>query len=294
MESQLHMIEISGSAETCALLNEILTGMNLQPSLWSDPDGGEGRVSIYCASRAQAEDLTVRLREVLERVADVVPPDTYTVRSSSLTDKDWAESWKRTFTVERIGAHIVICPPWEHAEVSDGDMLITINPGMAFGTGRHATTKACLELLEELGPQGEGRSLLDAGCGSGIQSITARKLGYRPVDAFDNYPCAVETTRRHCMLNGVAADVNAFEADLDTFEPERAYDVVIANILYDVLSRNAERLARCARPGGIVIGSGVMTGRYTALVREFRAVGLHEEQRLTVGEWTTGKFRRVD
>ncbi len=140
-------------------------------------------------------------------------------RSEEVAD-NWEDRWKRFHRPVRVGS-LWVGPPWE--QPPEGSLAVVIEPGRAFGTGSHATTLLCLELLQEL----SGGSLLDIGCGSGVLAIAAAKLGFAPVSAVDIDPVAVDTTRANAQANGVAVEVRSLDA---TSTPLPAADVAVANI----------------------------------------------------------------
>ena len=117
---------------------------------------------------------------------------------------DWAERWKRFHVPVLVGGRVYVRPPWEEAPIRPGAIDLVIDPGRAFGTGAHATTRLCLELLIDLSAEGDTGSLADLGCGSGVLSIAAAKLGYGPVEALDSDRLAVEATNLNARDNGVA------------------------------------------------------------------------------------------
>lgn len=185
----------------------------------------------------------------------------------------WDERWRAFHRPVRIGA-LWVGPPWE--DPPDDATVVVIDPGRAFGTGGHATTRLSLELLLELEPS----SLLDVGCGSGVLSVAAARLGFSPVSAIDSEDAALEATRRNAQANGVAVDVRLGDA---LTEPLPAVDVVTANISVDAVRRVAPRLD-CR----VLIGSGYAESEQPALAG-FRAV----ERRAADG-WAADLFRREE
>jgi len=186
----------------------------------------------------------------------------------------------------------VIKPSWEEYTATPGDCVIEIDPGMSFGTGQHATTKGCLRFLDNLAQTDNNLSFLDLGCGSGILSIAAAKLGYGPVLAMDYDPDAVRISNENFEINNVSKQVDALTADVSTWEAPQQFSVVAANILAPVLIANAGRIASAVAPtDGILILSGILTEQYAAVSDCYKALGFTEVSQATEAEWTSGYFR---
>lgn len=189
-----------------------------------------------------------------------------------LAYEDWSSSWKKHFRPLRVGRRTVIVPSWCDYDAQPNDLVLTLDPGMAFGTGLHATTRLCLRALEEHAPTGQ--RVLDVGCGSGILAIAAALHGASEVDAIDNDKVAVTAARENVARNLVADRVRVAWASLpgaasnDTFEyRETGYDLVLANILAEVIIAMTPAIAQAVRPAGIVVLSGILAEK-SALVRE--------------------------
>ena len=175
-------------------------------------------------------------------------------------DEEWAESWKRFFTIQRVGRRLVVCPTWIDYSPRQDEVLIRLDPGMAFGTGQHATTCLCLEALESrLSP---GLEVLDVGTGSGILAITAALLGAGRVVALDTSPVAVGVARRNVAVNGVEGEVQALQGSLGAAGPladtaASRFDIILANLTTATIVDLASDLARALAPGGTLIASGI-------------------------------------
>jgi ribosomal protein L11 methyltransferase len=187
---------------------------------------------------------------------------------------DWSERWREFHRPLVIGDALVVRPPWEPAQ--DAALDIVIDPGQAFGTGAHGTTRLCLEIMLELPP---GGPLLDLGCGSGVLAIAAAKLGWDPVTAVDFDPLAVDATRANAAVNGVRLDVARH--DLRDGPPPAA-PVVLANLLRPLLLRLAEGLADVPET---LVASGLLVGEEDEVVAAFAPLGLVERERRARGEW---------
>jgi ribosomal protein L11 methyltransferase len=198
------------------------------------------------------------------------------VSSAEIAD-DWPERWRSYHRPAVVAGRLTVRPPWESAGATP--LEVVIDPGRAFGTGAHATTRLCLELLLEIGRPG---SLLDLGCGSGVLAITAARLGFAPVLAVDNDPAAVAATSANAALNGVEIEVRR----LDLRSERTPYaDTIAANLLAPLLERWAGDLAGSSETPRRVIAGGLLTGEADSIAAAFTAAGLRETRRREQGEW---------
>jgi ribosomal protein L11 methyltransferase len=188
---------------------------------------------------------------------------------------DWFDGWKRFHRPIRVGK-LVLRPPWEPAADAGGLLDVVIDPGQAFGTGSHHTTRLCLELLGELAPRG---CFLDLGCGSGVLAVAAAKLGWSPVCAADHEVAAVEAARATARANGVDVAVSRLDLRRD---PVPAADVVAANLLRPLLLELADALPR---PPRALVASGLLAGEADEVAAAFAGRGLRERSRRHGGEW---------
>ena len=199
------------------------------------------------------------------------------VTTSELPD-DWSERWKRFHQPLVLGSRLAVRPPWE--QPIGADVELTIDPAQAFGTGAHATTRLCLELLLSLADaDAERGSVLDLGCGSGVLAIAAAKLGFAPVAAVDYDPLSVDATRENAAVNGVALDVARCDLRAD---PIPGAPLVLANLLRPLLLDYAARLTQ---PPRTLIASGLLIHEADEIAAAFAAHGLRERDRREGGEW---------
>ncbi len=213
------------------------------------------------------------------------------VSAAEISDFGWAEKWKEYFVPRKVGRSLVVKPSWEPYEAAPGEVVLTIDPGQAFGTGTHETTRLCLQFLEEVFDAGPPpRRVLDIGTGTGILGIAASKLGAACTLGIDTDPKAVEVAEENARINGVAERFAA------TFRPlsaaEGTFDLVLANILAEILiDLKGEIVSRCA-PGGTVILSGILEEKGGWVEEEFRSEGARLVERKTDGQWTALILRR--
>jgi ribosomal protein L11 methyltransferase len=199
--------------------------------------------------------------------------------SSREVPDDWSERWRQFHTPLLIDSRLAVRPPWE-AELG-AEVELVIDPGQAFGTGAHATTRLCLQALLELPP---GGPLVDLGSGSGVLGIAAANLGWSPVLALDLEAVAVEATRANARENGVAVEAERYDLRRDPVEMSVA-ETVTANLLAPLLLTWAERLRDAAELPRTVIASGVLISEGDRVAEAFAGHGLAEKKRLSDGEW---------
>ena len=201
-------------------------------------------------------------------------------------EEEWAEAWKEHFPVQRVGRRIVIRPTWREHVPQPDDVIIALDPGMAFGTGLHPTTRLCLAGLEEWADEGllAGARLLDLGCGSGILGIAAGLLGADQVLGLDTDSLAVEVTTANARRNDVAGVVTARTGSLPLTVDE-PFDLVAANLVASLLVDLAPELADALRPEGRLLAGGIFADREAEVGRAFESVGLVVVSRRADTDW---------
>ena len=192
---------------------------------------------------------------------------------------DWASRWRDFHRPLTIGRRLHVRPPWTAPATDPGLLEIVVDPGQAFGTGAHDTTRMCLEALLELTP---GGGLMDLGCGSGVLAIAAAKLGWSPVTAVDHEHASVAATRENAAVNGV--EVLARRADLLRDGPVPVAPTVVANLLRPLLAHVA-RVGFDGEPPRVLVASGLLHGEADEIAAVFGAHGLGERERRRGGEW---------
>ncbi len=205
--------------------------------------------------------------------------------------EDWSTSWKVHFKPLRVGTRLLIVPTWEDAASLPGDLVLRIDPGMAFGTGGHETTRLCLELLEKIMDAGRAAapSLLDLGTGSGILAMAASLLGAGRILALDIDPEAVDVARENLALNDLADKVECGTVPLESLE--EGFDIILANILAEELVRLAPGLAARLNPGGALILSGILAEKEDLVRRGFADQPLLYQETNKAGEWVAMLYR---
>ncbi len=229
------------------------------------------------------------LRDSLVAVTGV---DDVEVRIRWQDHEDWAELWKRGLAPRRVTDRIVVAPTWDPVDPSPGELVISLDPGVAFGNAEHGTTRGCIRLLD--GVVAAGQRILDVGAGSGILSIVAALLGARSVQALEADPWAIPTALENVRRNGVEARVRVSEARVasDDLETLGRFDGVMSNIETGHLSPLVPGLAAAVGEGGWLLLSGMQDDEVGALEREVIARGFGVEALDADGDWRTVLFRR--
>lgn len=253
-------------------------------------------VKTYLPLDGGAAGIQQRLEQGLWHLGQIYPLPEPVLRE--LAEEDWAEAWKQQYHLLRAGRRIVIVPAWEEYEPVPGEIVVYLEPGMAFGTGLHPTTRLCLEALEaHLAP---GGTVLDVGTGSGVLAIAAAKLGARLVLALDADPVAVTVAEENVQRNGTAAQVAVrhgslpggdvvprhflIDGTLDLLTAG-SYDLVLVNILAPVIRGMAEALAARAAPGGRLITAGLIETQEADVTLALQGQGLQVIERTQEKDW---------
>jgi ribosomal protein L11 methyltransferase len=214
----------------------------------------------------------------------------YRIEDHLLSEQDWGENWKRYFKPVQVTPGILVKPPWRSVRSRKGEKVIEIIPGLAFGTGTHATTRLCIEALEKR-MKAKALSVLDVGTGSGILSIIAAKLGARRVWAIDLDQLSIEITRTNIELNGVQKQIRVRRGSLG--DVPGTFDLVVANIDLKVLRRIRMALTRHLKSRGFLILSGILEREEKAMRELFSEVkGLRWVESLRRDEWTCLTFQK--
>lgn len=241
------------------------------------------RVYLPCDGRLAA-------RRTGARAALAALPFAAALSERTVHEEDWANAWKEFFQVQRLGPRLVIRPSWRPFAALPGDVVLDLDPGMAFGTGQHETTRMCLRALDEL--TRPGMAALDVGCGSGILGIAATLLGAARVDAVDTETVAVEATRANAAQNGVADRVRVAEGSLDERWPfgplpTTTYDLALANIHAGAAIALAPALAAALRADGALVASGIIAERLDDVLAALAEAGFAEPEIRAERDWRT-------
>lgn len=216
----------------------------------------------------------------------------YDMQVLSSDEDDWRYAWRKYYKPTRIGKNLIIVPDGDSYESSENDVRIDLEPGLAFGTGTHETTRLCAAFLEEYVKDGD--YMLDVGAGSGILAICASKLGAKYCAACDIDPIAVRTEKENAELNG-CDNINCFVSDLlsdVTLKDGREYDIVTANIVADIIIKMSPEIGAFVRKDGLVITSGVICEREAEVDAAMASGGFEKVTSKYDGGWCAGVFRK--
>jgi len=239
-------------------------------------------MSAYMVGVEGANERALELSKELRRLG------ASSVAIGAVPDEDWSETWKQFFKPRRVGKRFVICPTWEEYEIREGDLEILLDPGQAFGTGDHPTTRLCLQLMEQIDVA--GAKVADVGCGSGILSIGALLLGAKEVDAVDIDPLSVEVALENAKINRV--EYRCSVGDGFGSLPSREYDIVVSNIISAVLIRLAPEAAAHVKKGGCWVVSGIIKQNWPDVLEAAEKAGFTLSTKAEEDEWVAAVFLR--
>ena len=264
------------------------------PALYTNEETLVTTVTVYGSERA--------IRSARRRAALVaglsairtggVPIGPGKISVKKVRQQDWEPSWKRHFKPLEISPALLIKPSWSKRRAKKDQAVVILDPGLSFGTGQHATTSFCLRQIVAMRHLDKIQSLLDIGCGSGILSIAAAKLGYQPVHAFDFDPEAVRVARANARDNAVTRQIQLRQQDL-TRGPVAStvqYDVVCANLIYDLLLAEQKRILARLKPGGVLVLAGILATQFPLVQAAYVRAGMKLVASCHEKEWRSGAF----
>jgi len=284
------------------LLSQYTTGgMAIEEPIELFDEGQEYRVQTgkpvllhaYVPVDGQEEAAQQKIAEGLWHFSSLGSHFVGELTTRTVNEEDWANAWKDYFHVTHIGQRLVVRPSWREYTPKENEVVLTLDPGMAFGTGLHPTTRMCLEQVEQrVRP---GMRTLDVGTGSGILAIAAAKLGAESVYAIDNSSVAVESTLANAEMNGLSERIQVVLGVLDDTEAARMveqYDFVIANIIAHIIGSIAPQLAQVVSPTGILVVSGIIEARRSDAENPLLAAGLELVEQVMIDDWLALVYRR--
>ena len=288
-------IHTTASAEEPVI--ELLTRVfSSAASVYHDLESGAVTASVYLQKSsewtpARQRELRAGLDELHRLGLDLGPAILFTKK---IRREDWAESWKRHFKPMEIGCALLLKPSWSKRKPRRGQAVVVLDPGLSFGTGQHPTTRFCLEQLAAARADALPRSFLDIGTGSGILAIAAAKLGYRPVEAFDFDPDSVRVARVNARGNDVSRRLRLAQADLTQLPSRSAkkFDLVCANLIYDLLLTARSRILNRVAPGGTLVLAGILTTQFELVQRAYEEKGWRLIASREEKEWKSGAFQK--
>jgi ribosomal protein L11 methyltransferase len=249
------------------------------------------RLRTYFPKDGKEKRVLHALRQYLKSLQKISPEiSRVQIKTTSIPEQDWGENWKRFFKPVQVTSRFVVKPPWYKIRLKGRQIPIDITPGMAFGTGTHATTILCIRALEKRHKK-RGLSVLDVGTGSGILSIVAAKLGAKEVWGIDIDGVAVENARENVKKNHVSDIVKIRKGSIGDLQ--KKFDVIVANIDLKSLRRMRKPLLNHLESQGFLILSGILEGEKDGLRQHFIETGLLEWEKDTQeGEWVCLTFKK--
>jgi ribosomal protein L11 methyltransferase len=274
-------------------------GVAIEEPFTQDPDGDNFAVDPAkpvivrtFLHRADAKPETIEaIRRGLWHLAQIRPLGELEVTERA--EEDWANAWKAHYSVHRVGRRVSVKAPWHEVDPMPGEVVIELDPGMAFGTGLHPSTQLCMVALEDELTSGD--RVLDVGIGSGVLAVAAAVLGASAVDGVDIEPVAVRAARENAERNGVGTIIRVEAGTVGPGQPfQGEYDLVVANIIARILSELAAPLARAVRAGGTLILGGIIDVKEQGVIDAFRAEGMQLDRREEREDWVAHVWRKPD
>ncbi len=248
-------------------------------------------VHTYIADSDYRPELVEEIRAALWHLGMMRPIGELSI--STLAEEDWANAWKEHFKVHRIGDRVVVRPPWLDYRPEGDEVVVELDPGMAFGTGLHPSTRLSMLGVEQVVSLGD--RLLDVGTGSGVLAIAALKLGASHVDAVDVETVAVRATQENAARNGVEDQIDVRHGSVGEAEPfQREYDVLLANIIARILIELAGGIVAATKVGGSIVLAGIITEREADVIEVFAARGARVVTRRQEEDWVSLVLNRTD
>ena len=246
------------------------------------------QVHAYLPIDGQEQELQQRVAEGLWHLSSLGPQFVGDLQTRIVNEEDWANAWKDYYHVTHIGQRLVIRPSWRPYTPRQHEVVLELDPGMAFGTGLHPTTRMCLEQIEQR--TRAATRVLDVGTGSGVLALAALKLGAASAYCIDNSSVAVESATANAAVNGLSERMTVTLGILDEAEATRLagqYDLVLANIIARVIGSIAPQLAQVLAPGGLLIASGIIEERRHEAEQPLLAAGLRLVDQVMIDDWVT-------
>ena len=262
-------------------------------SSYTDLKTGKTAVTVYLNRKpALPKNAQAQLITALKELQGAGRQGRVTLKLARMARRDWANSWRHHFKPMEIGRRLLIRPSWSRRQSKRGQSVVTLDPGMSFGTGQHPTTGFCLRELVRLRDAKIQQSFIDVGTGSGILAICAAKLGYGPVHALDVDPISIQIARANARKNGVGRKVRFVCRDFTNAKgpPGKQYSIVCANLIANLLLAEKGRLAALVREGGRLVAAGVLKVEFGKIRKAFMGAGFQLVRSRAEGEWRSGTF----
>mgnify|MGYP000880501892 FL=1 len=268
---------------------EDILGREQGPLTWDFADINvlehKGKVAVVKAYFAEEDNIEEILGYVNEKLVEIkemgIDLGEAKVEHEKMYEEDWANTWKQYYKPSKVGEKIVVKPIWEEYEQKEGELVVNLDPGMAFGTGTHETTRMCIQALEKYVK--EESTVFDVGCGSGILAIAAAKLGAKLAVGVDLDPVAVESSIENVGYNNLN-NIEILHGNLVEVIDGKA-DIVVANILAEIICILTDDVKRVMKDGGVFITSGIIHDRVDMVCEKLEATGFEVIEKNRDGEW---------
>lgn len=281
--------ELAGIVEN--QLKELGSAGSVEDTLGEKGDPVPARPLVkgyFFGSNEETKAQIKAFKNFISSLADLFPAAQIEEVQVRETDENEWQQWKRFFKPVAVSDRIVIKPTWEEYEADENQLIVEIDPGMAFGTGSHESTRMCIQLLDQVIEGGE--RVFDVGTGSGILAIAAAKLGAGPVFGIDNHEDSVRVAEENVALNGVDGIVTVSTTPLDNIRED--YRIVVANILAEDLIDMCRSLIDRTIEGGRIILSGILTTKAPMVIGAYEGEGVILEKHIEEGDWSALMFRK--
>lgn len=268
---------------------EDILGREQGPLTWDFVDlnvlehkGNAAVVKAYFSEEDNIEDVVSFVNEKVREIKDLgIDVGEGLVEFEKMFEEDWANNWKKYYKPSKVGERIVVKPIWEEYEAKNEELVVELDPGMAFGTGTHETTRMCIQALERYVEA--DTTVFDVGCGSGILAIAAAKLGAKLAVGVDLDPVAVESAKENVTFNNLD-NIEILHGNLVEVIDGKA-DVVVANILAEIICILTEDVKRVLKQGGLFITSGIIHDRVEMVTNKLEECGFEVMEKNRDGEW---------
>lgn len=307
-------MQVATTAEAADAVSEMLIGLGAGGVAVEDPEevrkivagakapeltaadlleglGDDVVIKAYYPSSLNLNELIATIKEKIGFISEFLDTGKGLKCFTTIDEEDWSNTWKVYYKPFNISKNIVIKPSWEEYVPENGEIVIELDPGMAFGTGTHETTRMCAQMLEDFVSAGD--RVIDVGCGTGILSIIAAKLGATEVTAVDTDEIAVNITEKNSKLNDTGNVIRACTGVMTDLE-SCYVDIVAANIVANVILQLSAHIKNYLKPSGIFITSGIIKDRRREVEDVYGSLGFKPVKSVEMGEWVAIAFKCPD
>jgi ribosomal protein L11 methyltransferase len=295
-KNPLWRISVATTLESEDAVAELLgTIFNCNASSYFDVESQTSMISVYFSQKIfLSPEVRKEISAGLQRIRECeLKIGAGKIKIEKMRREDWAESWKRHFKPIEIRAALLVKPSWSKKRSRKNQAVVILDPGLSFGTGQHATTSFCLREIVRCRQAKTRQSFLDIGTGSGILAIAAKKLGYKPVRAFDFDPEAVRVARANARINQVEAKLKITRDDVTKLpvHAKQKYDLVCANLISNLLMAERKKIVAQLNRSGILVLAGILKSEFSLVQTAFEDFGMKLVADRSEKEWRSGSFR---